>query len=56
MYQAVSTDDMGSSFKLAFWVWLFDLLSCTAGSEVLTTKGTSCGGEGMTKLELENSK
>jgi hypothetical protein len=56
MYRAVSADDTGSSFKPAFRVRLFDVFSCAAGSEVLTTKGTSCGGGGTTKPELENSK
>jgi len=56
MYRAVSADNMGSSFESAFRVRLFDVLSCAAGSEALTMKGTSCGGEGTTKPELENSK
>lgn len=56
MYRAVSADDMGSSFESAFRVRLFDVLSCAAGADVLTTKGTSCGGGGTTKPELENSK
>jgi hypothetical protein len=46
MYRAVSADDKGSSFESVFRVRLFDVLSCAAGSEVLTMEGTLLwGGE-----------
>ena len=53
MCRAVSDDDTASSFKSAFRTRLFVAfnLSCSSVFEVLVTvtKGTSCGGGGMTK-------
>ena len=51
MYRAVSEDDAASSFKSAFRTLLF-VESCSGASDVLATKGTSCGGGGMTKPVL----